>query len=992
MNRKLVLLFACFLMAISMAAQKRVTGRVTDTNGAPVANAAVRVAGTKVLTYTDANGNFTLSSVPNTAKDLTISYLGYEAQTVAISSNVQVTLKESENALDEAVVIGYGTGQKLGTIVGTVSRVGSEKIENKPVTTALDALQGKVAGVQILTSSGDAGEISAVTTTIRGTGSLSASNEPLFIVDGTPVASSVFYMMNQNDIESYTVLRDASATSIYGSRAANGVVYVTTKKGYHNQAAVIKVGQSLGWSQIARRVGNPMNANELLEYQMRNGIISGADYAAYKKTGVNTDWQNYFFDDNVPMYNTTFSISGGSDKTTYYTSASYLKKSGLTARSKFRRYTVRTNLDTKANDWFSMGLTLGLNYDERQSDYINEGTSTDGVYLNSGVLGGVMAPTYVNPYDADGKKLTYIPWLNGGNLLNEDLTQYYNPNSANDARINGTAYVQLTPIKGLTIRSQLGLDAADTRGITLDLPSDPRNTKENQGYASHSFSRFATWTITNTAEYKWDLKDIHKFTFLVGQEGIKSVQSAFSGYSNGQGDDRLMELDHGLAEDNLTVSSTDRIQYEYLSFFGRVDYGFTDKYHANFTIRNDRSSRFGKNNRSATFAAGGLMWDMKLEDWLKPVWWLDDLKLKVSYGSTGNSGIGNYNSLGIVSRGKFNNMDAWYLSYPGNADLGWETQVQGTFTVSTRIFNRANLEFSLYNKKTKDMLMNVPVPYTTGFSSQLLNIGAMTNRGFEFTFDVDAVKNWNGLNVNVYGNIAYNNNKIDELFYGMKEWIIQDAGIAYFVGKSVNYYMPIRAGIDPADGKIMWYVPDENGKNSGETTKEFDETALKMDTGKKMTAPWTGGFGLNATWKGLTLSADFAFVLDKWMQDNIQYFSKNSNFSQSGYNQDKCMLREWQQPGDITDVPKFGETNQFDSSLLQNASFCRLKNLSLSYELPGKWMDATGFIRNVRLMATARNLFTITNWEGSDPETDTNVARETFPNTREFSLGIELTF
>lgn len=986
MNRKLVLLSAALLAAGSLTAQKRVTGHVTSADGLPLVGANVKVPGTHFGATTDANGNFSIVGVPNSAKNLSISYLGMETQTVSITSNINVVMKETETDLGDAVVIGYGTAKRIGTVVGTVTRVGSENIENKPITTAMDAMQGKVPGVQILSSSGDAGSVSSISTNIRGVGSLSASNEPLFVIDGTPSSSSVFFMLSQNDIESINVLRDVSATSIYGSRAANGVVYVVTKRGHRSEKAVVKLSQSIGWSALARSIGDPMNANELLEYQLQNGIISGAQYAAYKKQGVNTDWEDYFFKNSAPMYNTNFSIAGGSDKTSYYISASYLKKEGLTARSYYKRYTLRSNIESQVKDWMRVGLNIGMSYSDRSTDAYNSGT----LYLSSGTLGGIMLPTYLNPYNEDGSKKQYIPFINS---LNYEEMQKYNPTGANDARINGSAFIELTPVKGLTIKSQLGLDGADTRNGGMDYPSDPRNTATGQGFVNKAFSRFSTWTITNTAEYKFNVNDIHNFTFLLGQEGTKYTYEYFNSYTNGQSDDRLMELGNG-TEAKIGNISSSHSKYEYLSFFGRLDYDLYKRYYANLTVRNDRSSRFGKNKRSAWFVSGGVMWDVKSEKFMKDVDWVNNLQLKASIGSTGNSAIGNYASLGTVGTTKYNNnSNGWILSAPSNDDLTWEKQIQFNLGVSTRLFDRLNLELTYYSRKTKDMLMDTPVPYTTGFSSQALNIGEMMNKGFEFAFDVDAVQNWYGLNLNLYGNISYNANKITKLFYGLDEWIMQEYGLAYFVGKSVNYYMPVRAGINPDNGNIMWYVPDENGNLTNETTEEWNETTLSVDTGKKFFAPWTGGFGLRASWKGLTLNADFSFVLGKYMIDNIQYFSKNSGeFGSAGYNQDRSQLNAWKKPGDITDVPRYGSANQFDTSLLQNASFCRLKNLSLSYDLPQQWMNATGFISNVRFTAAARNLFTITKWKGADPETDINVAATQYPNTREFSLGVEVSF
>ena len=346
MNKKLVLFGAGVLLSAATAsAQTHVTGKVTDSNGQPLAGATIRVNGTKMVTTTDVNGNFKLKNVPAAAKKLVVSYIGMEPQTVSVAGNVQVVLKDNE--LGEAVVIGYGTARKVGTVVGSVKKVGSEQVSDKPATNVADALQGKVAGLQIFSNSGDAGEMGDMSIRVRGVGSLGASNSPLIVIDGSPASSSALAMLNDRDIESITTLKDASATSIYGSRASNGVIYVTTKRGRSGEKSRITLSQRVGFSQLANGIGNPMNADELLQFQLENGIIQADKYEEYKLHGANTNWQKYFFDNAAPMYATDFSLQGGSGSTTYFVSASYNKQKSLTRVSHFDRYTVRTNLDTR---------------------------------------------------------------------------------------------------------------------------------------------------------------------------------------------------------------------------------------------------------------------------------------------------------------------------------------------------------------------------------------------------------------------------------------------------------------------------------------------------------------------------------------------------------------------------------------------------------------------------------------------------------------------
>ena len=337
----------------------------------------------------------------------------------------------------------------------------------------------------------------------------------------------------------------------------------------------------------------------------------------------------------------------------------------------------------------------------------------------------------------------------------------------------------------------------------------------------------------------------------------------------------------------------------------------------------------------------------------------------------------------------YNGQSGWYISDAGNEQLGWETQVLTNVGVEASFFDRIRSEITWYNRTTKDMLMDVPVPYTSGFASIMQNIGSMKNTGVELSFGFDIIKTRDMLlQFNV--NYAYNKNKITELFYGYDEWPMPSYTLTYKVGEPIQFYMPIFAGVDPADGKQMWYVPGTDG----ETTKDvslLNSGALDQATGVTQYAPHTGGFNLNFAWKGLSVGADFAWVLGKHILNNDRYFSENpANFA--GMNQSTAVLDEWEQPGDVTDMPAFGEVMQFDTHLLENASFLRLKNLSIGYELPKTWMNKTHFISNVKIIGTARNLFTITKYKGADPEIDTNLTYGAFPNTRQFTIGAEVTF
>ena len=988
MNKKLVLLGAGLLMtAATASAQKLVSGRVTDTHGEPVMGATVRVPGTKVITTTDANGNFKLKGVPATAKKISVSYIGMQPTTVSVAGNVQVVLKDNE--LGEAVVIGYGTAQKVGTVVGSVKKVGGEKVENNPTANVADALQGKVAGLQVLNNSGDAGDINNASIKLRGTGSFTASNTPLIVIDGSPAGTGMLAMLNDKDIESVTTLKDASATSIYGSRAANGVIFITTKKGRAEEKAQITISQSVGWSQLANAINNQMNSSELLQFQLENGIITPDQYQTYKLHGANTNWQKYFFDNAAPMYNTDFSLRGGSGNTTYFVSASYKSQNSLTKVGHLKRYTLRSNLDTKPKQWLNFGLKQSVAYTDR---LYNPDVSRDELVANTAnaVCAAYLYPAYWDPYSEEAKKTHYITFANATDPMWERQMM---PATINDIIYNGVAYAQIQPVKGLTIKSQLGLYASDSRIFEAHDPSIP--ALNGVGSASASSSRSSMWTITNTVEYKFNIGDKHAITLLAGQEGIKGSSKGFSASATGITDSRLLNF-AGATTPNMPGYSSSK--YEYLSFFGRADYALMNKYFFNFTIRNDKSSRFGADNRAANFLSGGVMWRLSDETFMAATKsWLTDLQVKYSVGSTGNSEIGNYSSLGLTTTTQYNGDAGLVIAQPSNKELGWEKQIQSNVGLTARLFDRVNIDVNYYNRKTKNMLMSTPLAYTTGFSSMMLNVGQLTNNGVEVEVSYDAFRSRDAF-VNVYANFAYNANKIDKLFNGQQSWDRPTYYLSYVVGKSINYYMAEFAGVDKNDGLAMWYTKGNHG--NGKTVHEFNpETMTKtysndllQDVGKSYYPNMNGGFGFTASWKGLSLNADFAFVLNKYMLNMDYQFSTNNANAKQGFNQSRDMFKMWKKPGDITDIPSLATENVIDSRILQNASFLRLKNLTLSYSLPQQWMQTTRFFDSVRIYATARNLFTATKYKGGDPELDGNIALGFYPSTRQYMLGVEVSF
>lgn len=976
----MILLLLCLFIGIgvAMAQTKKISGTViADEDGQPVIGASIMVKGTTIGVTSDVDGKFVLN-VPASAKNFKVSFLGMQTKEVEIKQGLTIKLVSSAKNLDEVVVVGYGSARKVGSVIGTVSKVNSDKIEGKPAANVMDALQGKVAGLLILSGSGEPNSLSSAY--LRGVGSLETDNDPLYIIDGTPVDAAIMRSINPSDIESVTVLKDASATSIYGSRASNGVIYITSKKGKMGAKPIVSVTGSYGVSSLARRIGNPMNSAELLEFQLKNGFIKQEVYDKNKATGYDTKWQDYFFKDNAPTKQAAISIQGGTDRTTYFLSSSYFYQEGTVPRSDYERFTVRTNVDTRVNDWLKIGMNTMATYDITQKSAYTYGGSNS---LNGGIFGTILNPSYYNPYDADGNILDVIPGLN---RYSPNFLSNKQPNKNNTARVTSSAYIQLMPFKGLVLKSQANVNAYDYRSTAKTMPSFP--AAKGLGKVRERFARSTELTLTNTAEYKFKISDNHSATLLAGQEGIKGVYEEFIAETNGQNDDRLLTIGTGPKATFLGSDAGYRSDFVFSSLFARADYNFSEKYFADFSVRRDGSSRFGKDNKYATFLSGGLMWNVKAEKFLEDVKAITALKLKTSIGTMGNSSISNYTHLSAVSTSTYNGATGWYVSNPGNNNLKWEKQQLFNIGFDLSLLNRYTVEVSYYSKSTSNMLMDVPVPYSTGFSTVKKNAGSMVNKGIELSLSADLIKT-KDFSFNFSGNVSYNKNKITELFYNLDEWPMSSTLTMYKVGAPMQYFLPMYAGVDSKDGAPMWYLP---GTNNTKTTKEYNQSELSQASGKERFAPYTGGFSFTASWKGLTLATDFSYVLGKYMINNDRYFSENPTAFPT-MNQSKDLLGNiWEKEGDICMYPAIGYRMEFDDHLLENASFLRMKNISLSYQFPKSVLGYTKVLRSLKIYANARNLFTITKYKGADPELDTNLTYGAYPASKEFTVGLEVTF
>ena len=994
MVKKLTMILAGLFLSIGIAtAQTQISGTVvSEEDGEPIIGASVLVIGTNDGAVTDIDGKFTLT-LPHGKNALRVSYIGMETQEVIARNGMTIRLASDSKTLEDVVVVGYGSGRKVGTVVGSVVTVSSEKLNTAPSSSALDALQGQVAGMSVLTSSGEAGD-NAVSMTIHGVGSLGASSTPLYVIDGIPSSSRTIMAMNPNDIKSISVLKDASATSIYGSRAANGVVYVTTKSGSFGSDARITYRTQIGWNTLANEgfyKNQFMNAAELKQFWIDCYGPVGLDEAwidrNYTQRGFDADtkWYDVFQQWWTPQTQNDIAIEGGGDKVSYMIGASQFHQKGTTIGNYYDRYTGRVNVDTRPNKWLKAGINVNLSYDKRQRNGNWGNSSSDNANYLAGGLSMILNPLHPQ-YKEDGTEYDRYP----NNQWNPRYYMETHPNEYLRYGLIGNAYIEISPIQGLKITSRIGSDMYFVRNNRKTLPSFAGSGGSGTRRKSLDFDY--SNTITNTIEYKFNLGENHAFTVLAGHEGVENDYDYFYAQSTGQTDDRMMRLQDG--KQSAYTMSEDPTRSKFLSFFGRIDYALMDKYFFDASIRNDACSRFGINNRNATFWSVGAMWKVSKEAFMKSVTWVNDLNFKISYGTQGNAAIGDYAAIGrIGTLSDYNENASWAYTTPGNPNLTWETQKLLTIGLSGRLFNRLDFDISYYNRKTSDMLMGVPYPYTSGFEEITSNVGTLQNAGIDIELGVNILRG-KDYYLNFRTTFNYNNQKVTELFQGRQRWEIANTGLAYVVGSPVMFYYPIYAGIDPADGQMMWYLPgdDVDKTTKGETTKEFSE-ALQQNTGKKRYAPVNGGFGISGGWKGISIQADFTYVLGKYLINNDRFFYENPDFF-FGYNSSKKVRDFWTPENPNAQYPNWadGSMMQFDTHLLENASFMRLKNLQIGYDFPKSVLGFQNVVKGLKLTLTGRNLFTITDYNGIDPEVNSNLTLGKIGNSKQFLIGAEITF
>jgi len=977
--RKFILwfVFLAVLTVQSLHAQDfLVKGKViSHEDNEPLIGVSVLQEGSTNGIVTDIYGNYTLE-IKGTAKaTLIFSYIGMQSQKHEVNARtgtLNVVLESDAELIDEVVVVAYGT-RKKGTIAGSVATVKAEKMENVPAAGFDQSLQGQTPGLQVISNSGEPSK--AAVFQIRGTNSINSGTSPLFILDGVPISSSDFNTISPGDIESISVLKDASSTSIYGARAANGVVVITTKRGLSIDKAKVTLRAQYGISQLASDdKWMLMDTPERIRFEQEIGIDKGQDYELLSRTNIN--WLNEVFNDSAPLQSYELSVNRATDRLNYYVSGGFFDQEGIAQSSNFRRFNMRANAEVKASNWLKVGTSTMTTYEEVQQ--AEEGAMA----LYTPIAGSRFMLPYWNPYNEDGSLASENNGTWTGTGQNPIEWMANNPVQYKKYKLLSTVFADITPVKNLTIHTQFGVDYTHSTAFMQSFPSYIINNES--GSAGRSSSDILSLSETTTANYRWALNDNHSFNFMLGQEAVNYQSTGFQAIAVGQAHDMLTTLSSGTRATSWVDNNS---SYYYLSFFFRGEYNFKDLYYAEAAVRTDASSRFGKQNRWGGFWSLGFMWNIKNEAFLKDVKWLSGAQIALSTGTSGNSEIPNYDHLALVSGGpNYLGQAGIYPMQSGNSTLGWEQTWTNNVGLRLSFINRIGLDVDFYHKKTTNILMLVPQSYAlTGEKNRWENIGAMVNRGVEISANADIIRT-KDFTWNVSANVSYNKNKLVELYNGVTEYVQSTTGLKFVVGHPVHeFFLNRYAGVNPANGDALWYTKD------GELTTEFREED-KVMTGKTFDSPWAGGFGTSLAWKGLSLSAQFSWMANRWVMNNDRFFEE-SNGLYSSYNQSKRLLYDrWKKPGDVTDIPRYGVVAQLDDRFLENASFLRLKNLTLAYVLPQAWLKKSNFFSSARVYLQGQNLLTFTGFQGLDPEVASNIYRAQYPASRQFTLGVEVSF
>ncbi|MDN5200068.1 TonB-dependent receptor [Fulvivirgaceae bacterium BMA10] len=972
---------------------KGISGKVTAEDGEGLPGVNILVKGTTVGTITDAEGSYQLD-IPDDATTLIFSFVGYLTEEIEIGDRtvVNVTMTPDINQLTEVIVIGYGT-QSKESLTGSVETVGAEKLQQVPLPSFEQTLQGNVAGLQAVVNNGQPG--ADVQVRIRGIGSITASSEPLYVIDGIPVQTGDITRLNEtantmsginpNDIETVTVLKDASATAIYGSRGANGVILITTKSGGKGKAK-IDIRSQVGFNSVAQdNILQPLNREQYTELYLEGWMNRGETLAQaqarfdndFPQPGVDTDWLDAITRTGINQ-SYDLSASGGTDALTYFASGSYFKQESHIIGSQMERFSSRLNLSLNLTDKLKVTNNITVSNVDQQG--FSDGTAWANPMYNALLL----APTIPIRDDQGRFYGDHRNFFMGGNnpvgsLSGDDTREF------DQLRIIDNISAEYEIVQGLKLKTAWSVDFIRINEFFFrnGRYGDGRNVG---GRGQESRISDFNWIGTQTATWGKTFNEAHNVDVLVGYEAQKSNRDRVLAVGEGYPNPTLRTL---ASAANPTTASSDRSEYSFSSLFSRFNYDFKNKYYASFSIRRDGSSRFGSNSRYGTFWSVGGSWRLNQEDFLSNVSFISDLRLRTSYGVTGNAALGNFPSVGLYAFGAdYDGVPGSRPSQIGNPELTWETQENFNVGLDFGLFGgKVSGILEYFNRVSSDLLLDVPISSTTGFTGLLQNFGEMKNSGWEITLNADVI-NKGDFVWNTGFNITFLKNEVTKL----NEEFIDGSKLRRQGEDFQSFYMWEWAGVNPDDGAPLWYTDSTRT----ETTSNISE-AERFLIGKSATPDFFGGFNNTLSYKGLSLSFQFNYSIGNYVYDATAWVIQgDGRFTPRS--QSTLVLDRWQQPGDITNVPRFSWGNRSSSNqrnstrYLYDASHIRLRNITLSYNLPSTLTDKLN-LRSLRVYSTATNLWTWTR-DGDlylDPEQQINgVANGVVPNVKTIAFGIDI--
>lgn len=1020
-NRMLLLCLLGIVMpqaiysATSYSVQQRetVSGVIIDANTQEtIVGASIMLKGSSQGTVTDIDGKFSLS-VSKLPVTLVVSYVGYQKKEVKVSSldgALTISLTEDTQMMDEVIVTGYGTFKK-SAYAGSAANVKADKIADVPSVSFQDMLQGNATGVQFTSASGQPGASSSIN--IRGMGSINAANTPLYVIDGVPMISGnissldsdsgldIMSTINTNDIQSITVIKDAAAASLYGSRAANGVIIITTKQGQQGKPKV-SLQADWGFSDFAMEYRPVMSGQQRRDY-IYNGLYAGAlrdgeseeDAKVYADENIDTyapvpwcgfvDWDDVLFKKGSHQQYEA-SLSGGTDKFKYYSSLSYLKQEGVTQRSGLERLSGRLNVDYKATN----KLTLGANI---LFSSVNQDVYSEGFTYTSPFYSSRSAVTPSDPvYNEDG---TWNRALIRIGDRNPALANEYDSQREYVTRTFNTIYGQYEFIKDLKFKTTFSYDYITTKGKDW---ADPRtsNGDDINGGMSKKFYERRKMMWGNQLTYKQTFANVHHLDELLGYEIDDQYRDYLSGYATNFATPDKNDISNGKKTESVGGSDS---RTRMVSYIGRVNYDYDNKYFLGLSYRVDGSSRLQRSHRWGNFWSVSGAWRIIDEDFMKPVSdWLTDLKLRASYGVNGTlpSDYYGYMALSSLSDG-YNEQPAIIISQLANDNLKWETNYNLNLGLDFSLFNRVNVTLEYYLRNTKNLLMDSPVSMTTGFSSYLMNVGQLRNQGVELEINSTNFKT-KDFEWKTTFNLSHNTNKVVNLDGDQTE-IVSGTQI-HKIGHSYRtFYMIEFAGINPENGNPQFYKNDllEDGSYSKEITEKASEAkSIMLD--KHAEPNITGGLYNSFRYKWFDLSFLFNYQFGGWSYDTWAQKTEHGGYDMEA-NIPTYYADSWKKPGDVTKYEQFYEKKSSvamhkitNSRRLHSTDFLRLKTFTLGFTLPKQWLSSVG-LSNARIYMSANNLWTWAAWDYYDPESVVNgSATQATPPLKTVTFGLNVNF